>query len=137
MAIEQWGLLALLLLLPLLEGVSRLRRTLRDVAQAPTSRRGVPLPNRDTDSVVQAAKQVAIPPPSRPQPLRQAASQPAISLSDLSASPASSSKGSGSGETRMPTQKPVASNAVVPWLRPVRNLRRAIVVATILGPPTQ
>ena len=143
MSIEQWGVLALFVLLPLLEGVVRLRRTLAlnsgasdDVAQAPTARRRLPLPNWDADDDdVRAAKQSAIP-PSLP-PLSLPAPEPAVSLSGLPARRPSSSKGSGSFEARPGNQKPAAGDAVVQWLRPVRNLRRAIVVATILGPPKQ
>jgi hypothetical protein len=137
MSIEQWGVLALVVLLPLLQGVAGLRRTRASnggpsdrVAQAPTSRRGLPLSDRDADDhVVRAAKQVAIPPPSLPPPLPQPAAQPAISLSGLPATHASSSQGSGSFEPYTRTQKPRAGDAVVQWLRPVRELRRAIVVA--------
>jgi hypothetical protein len=128
--------------LPLLQGVARLPRTRASnggpsdrVAQTRTSRRGLPLSDRDAD--VRAAKQVAIPPPSLPPPLPQPAAQPAISLSGLPATHASSSQGLGSFEPHTRTQKPRAGDAVVQWLPPVRELRRAIVVATILGPPRQ
>jgi hypothetical protein len=45
------------------------------------------------------------------------------------------SRGSGSFEAQRRVQRPVCGDALVQWLRPVRNLRRAIVVATIVGPP--
>jgi hypothetical protein len=145
MSIEQWGVLALVVLLPLLEGVARVRRTqagngvaTHRVAAAPMSQRGLPLPNRDADdTVVRAAREVVSPLPSLPPPLPQPATPPAISRSGLPARPASSLKGSASFEPHSRTGKPVAADEVVQWLRPVRNLRRAIVVATILGPPTQ
>jgi hypothetical protein len=145
MSVEQWGVLALVVLLPLLEGVARLRRahassgeTTDRIAEVRTSRRGITLPIPDADGiVVRAAKLVASPPPSLPPPLPQPVSPQAESLYGLPASHASSLKGSASFGAHTTTGKPVAGDAVVQWLRPVRNLRRAIVVATILGPPTQ
>lgn len=120
MSIEQWAVLALVVFLPLLEGVARLQRTRASsggpsdrVAQAPKAQRGLP------------------------PPLPQPASQSTMSLSGLPASNASTTKRSGPFEAHTRTQKPAARDAAVQWLRPVRNLRRAIVVATILGPPTQ
>jgi hypothetical protein len=147
MSIEQWGVLALVILLPLLEGLARLRRTrVSDdrssdrVAQAPpAARRGAPLSNRHvSDSVMGAAETSAIPPPpSLPPPLPQPASDAAVPLAPLRASQTPVSKGSGSLEAQRRVQRPLSGDAVVQWLRPTRNLRRAIVVATILGPPTQ
>ncbi len=142
MSVEQWGVLALVVLLPLLEGVARLRRSYAGngeatdrIGEARTSRGGMTLPIPGADgTTVRAAKQVGSPPPSLPPPLPQLASAPTISLS---ASHASSPKGSASFEAHTRTGKPVAGDAVVQWLRPVRNLRHAMVVATILGPPTQ
>lgn len=144
MSVEQWGVLALVVLLPLLEAVARFRRahassgeTTDRIAEVQTSRRGITLPIPDADGiVVRAAKLVASPPPSLPPPLPQPVSPPAKSLYGLPASHASSLRGS-AFEAHTRTGKPVAGDAVVQWLRPVRNLRRAIVVATILGPPTQ
>ena len=145
MSIEQWGVLALVILLPLLEGLARLRRTrVSDdrssdrVAQAPpAARRGAPLSNRHvSDSVMGAAETSAIPPPSLPPPLPQPASDAAVPLAPLRASRTPVvSKGSGSLEAQRRVQRPLSGDAVVQWLRPTRNLRRAIVVATILGHP--
>ena len=145
MSVEQWGVLALVVLLPLLEGVARLRRSYAGngeatdrIGEARTSRGGMTLPIPGADgTTVRAAKQVGSPPPSLPPPLPQLASAPTISRSTLSARHASSPKGSASFEAHTRTGKPVAGDAVVQWLRPVRNLRHAMVVATILGPPTQ
>jgi hypothetical protein len=144
MSIEQWGVLALVVLLPLLEGVARLRRSYASngeatdrIGEARTSRRGITLPIPHADgTAVRAAKQMGSPPPSLPPPLPQLASPPAISRS-LPARHASSFKGSASFDAHTRTGKPAAGDRVVQWLRPVRNLRRAIVVATILGPPTR
>ena len=145
MSIQEWGVLALVVLLPLLlEGVARLRRAhastgevIDRVGARGTSQRGFSLPNRDVDdTVVLAAKQVVSPPPSLPPPLPQPVPPPAISLSRRSAS-RTSSRDSASVEAHTTNGKSVAGHQVVPWLRPVRNLRRAIVVATILGPPSQ
>jgi hypothetical protein len=120
MSVEQWGVLALLVLVPLLEGMARLRRApasngraIDRVGEMRPPQRGLVLPNRDADDTVRAVKQVVSPPPSLPF------------------------KGSASFEPHTRTGKLVAGDEVVQWLRPVRNLRRAIVVATILGPPTQ
>ena len=144
MSVEQWGVFALVVLLPLLEGVAWLRRahasrgeTTDRLGEVRTSRRGItlPIPNAD-GNVVRATKQVASPPPSLPPPLPQPVSPPTISLSRLSAS-RKSSQDSASVEAHTANGKSVAGDQVVQWLRPVRNLRRAIVVATILGPPSQ
>jgi hypothetical protein len=145
MSVEQWGVLALFVLLPLLEGVARLRRAhassggaIDHVGEVRTSQRGSSLPNRDVDHpVVLAAKQrVVSPPPSLPPPLPPLVPPPAISLSRLAAS-RTSYKNSASIEAHTTHGKSVGADPVVQWLRPVRNLRRAIVVATILGPPRQ
>ena len=143
MSVEQWGVLALVVLLPLLEGVARLRRahasrseTAERLGEVRTSRRGIPLPNAD-GNVVRAAKQMTNPPPSLPPPLPQPVTTAAKSLYGLPASRASSLKSSASFEAHTRTGTLVADNAVVQWLRPVRNLRHAVVVATILGPPPQ
>jgi hypothetical protein len=146
MSVEQWGVLTLVVLLPLLEGVARLRRahaSNREAAaragQVQASQRGLSLPNQDAhDAVVRGAKVVVSRlPPSLAPPLPQRASSPAISLAGLPARHARSSNGSASVEAHTTYRKSVAGDPVVQWLRPVRNLRRAIVVATILGPPTQ
>jgi hypothetical protein len=145
MSVEQWGVLALVVLFPLLQGVARLRRahaSNREAAdrlrQVQASQRGVSLPNQDAhDAVVRGAKDVVSRLPSLPPPLPQRASSPSISLAGLPASHARSSNGSASVEAYTMNRKSVAGDPVVPWLRPVRNLRRAIVVATILGPPRQ
>ena len=145
MSVEQWGFLALVVLLPLLEGVARLRRahasrgeTTERLGEVRASRRGIPLPIPNADgNVVRAAKQMTIPPPSLPPPLPQPVTTAAKSLYGLPASRASSLKSSASLEAHTGAVTPVADNAVMPWLRPVGNLRRAIVMATILGPPTQ
>ncbi len=51
--------------------------------------------------------------------------------------PARSPKGSASFEPRRRSLQPAGSDEVAQWLRHSRNLRRAIVLATILGPPSQ
>jgi hypothetical protein len=153
MSLEQWGILALVILLPLLEGVARLLRTRTNhpqnggrpagqVAEA-ASRRRSPLPNQQADDEgLHAVEQTAIPPlPSLPPPLPPAASAPVVSLARLAASHATSSSGGSSGsrsrETARRVQQPLRGDPVGRWLRPGRNLRRAIVLATILGPPPQ
>lgn len=146
MSVEQWAVaLALVVLLPLLEGVARRRRqhaghgeAIDRASHVRTSPRGLSLPNRDVDHpVVLAAKQQPVgPPPSVPPPLPQPVPPPTISRSRLSAS-RTSSRDSASVETHTANGKSVAGHQVVPWLRPVHNLRRAIVVATILGRPSQ
>ena len=151
MSLEQWGILALVILVPLLEGAIRLRRTRTShpqsggpgdhVAQGLASRQWSSLPNRQADDDgIHAAEQAAIPPrPSLPPPLPQPASAPVVSLVRLTASHATSSGASGprSREAASGVQKPLRGDPVVRWLRPVRNLRRAFVLATILGPPSQ
>lgn len=142
MSVEQWGVLALVVLVPLLEWVARFRRAhasnggaIDHVGEVRTSHRGFSLPHRDVDdTVVRAAKQVVSPPPSLPPPQR--VPPPAISRSRLSAS-RMSSKDLAPVEAHATRGKSVADDPVVQWLRPVRNLRRAMVVATILGPPRQ
>ena len=145
MSVEQWGVLALFVLLPLLEGVARFRRAgaanggaIDHVAEARTSQRGSSPPSPDVDPpVVVAAKQrVVSPAPSLPPPLPQPVPSPAVSLSRLAES-RTSYKNSASVEAQTTIGKSVAGDSVVQWLRPVRNLRHAIVVATILGPPRQ
>ena len=83
------------------------------------------------------AKESAVPPPPLPPPLPPPASEPAVSLSGRPDRHAWSSKALASFEARRRSLKPVGSDEVAQWLRHVRNLRRAIVVATILGPPSQ
>jgi hypothetical protein len=145
MSVEQWGVLALFVLLPLLEGVARFRRAhatngraIEHVGEVRTSPRGSSLPNRDVDHpVVVAAKQRVVSPPlSLRPPLPQLVPSPAISLSRLAAS-RTSYKDTASIEAHTTNGKSVAGDPVMQWLRPVRNLRHAIVVATILGPPRQ
>ena len=145
MSVEQWGVLALFVLLPLLEGVARLRRAhasdgraIDHVGEVRTPQLGPSLPNRDVEHpVVVAPKQrVVSPPPSLPAALPQLVPSPAISLSRLATS-RTSYKNSASIEAHPTPGKSVGGDPVVQWLRPVRNLRRAIVVATILGPPRQ
>jgi hypothetical protein len=145
MSVEQLGVLALLVLLPLLEGVARLRRahaskggTIDRVGEGRTSQRGSSLPNRSVDHpVALAAKQrVVSPPPSLPPPLPQPVPPSAISLSPLAAS-RTSYKDSASMGAHIPNGKFGSGDRVVQWLRPVRNLRHAVVVATILGRPAQ
>jgi hypothetical protein len=116
MSVEQWVVFALFIGLPLLEVVARLRRT--RVSD-----------DRPGDRVAQA-------PPALPPPLPRPASAAAVALAPLRASQTRvSSRGSGSLEAQRRVQTPVYRDSLVQWLRPVRNLRRAIVVATILGPP--
>ena len=145
MSVEQWGVLALFVLLPLLEGVARLRRAhasnggaIGHVGEVRTPQRGPSLPNRDVDHpvVLPAKQRMVSPPPSLPPLLPQLVPPPAISLSRLAAS-RTSYKNSASIEAHTMHGKSVGGDPVVQWLRPVHNLRRAIVVATILGPPRQ
>ena len=108
MSVEQWGVIALFILLPLLEGVARLRRTrVSDdrpssdrVAQAPQAApRVAPLANRHvSDGVMGTAETSAIPPPpSLPPPLPQPASDAAVALGPIRATQTRvSSRGSGS-----------------------------------------
>ena len=145
MSIDQWGILALIVLLPLLEGVARFRRTRAGsggpsdrVTRAPRSQREFLLPRRDAEkSVVRAAKHVAILPPPLPSPLPQPASAPAVSLAPPRLSKTSLTDGAGSLAHQRHAQRPQYGHGVVQWLRPTHNLRRAVVVATILGPPSQ
>ena len=84
------------------------------------------------------AKELPVRPPPLPPTLPQPASGPALSLPGLPARRAWSSKASASFEVRRGSLKPVGNDDVAQWLRHPRNLRRAIVVATILGrPPLQ
>jgi hypothetical protein len=83
------------------------------------------------------AKQLTILSPPLPLPLSQPGSQTAaISRGGLPDRQAWSSNGSAPFEARGRSLKPVGSDEVAQWLRRARNLRRAIVVATILGPPS-
>lgn len=145
MSVEQWGILALVVLLPLLEAIARLRRARINndrpsdrVAQAPPStRRAIPLAARNVSNRVMGAETAAIrPPPSLPRLLPQPALDPAVPLA-VRASQTPQSKASRSPEAHGRVQGPLPIDGVVQWLRPIRNLRRAIVAATILGPPTQ
>ena len=145
MSVEQWAILALFVLLPLLEGVARLRRARvtdgrpRDdrVAQVPpAARRGAPLSNRHvSDTVFGAAETSVIPPPPSMPPLAKPASDAAVPLAPLRAGQTPVSRGPGSPDAQRRVPMPVSGDSVVQWLRPTRNLRRAIVAATILGPP--
>jgi hypothetical protein len=111
MSIEQMIVLALVIVLPLLEALARVRQSRASpsqndagghaVAEPPPARPQSPLSNRTVKSrVMRAAPQVDVPATPLPPPLPRRAS-------DNGLSPA------------------------------VRNLRRAIVAATILGPPVQ
>jgi hypothetical protein len=143
MSIEQWGVVALFVLLPLLEGVARFRRSrasngraIDSVGEVRTLQRRSSIPNGHVDHpVALAAKQRAVSsPPSLPPPLPQLVPPPVISLSRLSAS-RTAYKDSASIEAHTTSSKSVGVDPVAQWLRPVRNLRHAIVVATILDPP--
>jgi hypothetical protein len=143
MSVDQLGVLALLVLLPLLEGVARLRRahastggTIDRVGEGQASQRGSSLPNRSVDHLVAlAAKQRVVSlPPSLPPPLPQPVPPSAIALSRLAAS-RTSYKDSALSQAHTTNGKSVSTHRVVQWLRPVGNLRHAIIVATILGPP--
>lgn len=145
MSIEQWGVLVLFILLPLLESVARLRRarvgdgrSSEPVAQPrPAARRGAPLSSRHVSvSVSGAAETSAISPPPSLAPLPTPASDAAVPLAPHRASHVPASK-PGSLDAHRRILRPVSGDAVGQWLRPTRNLRRAVVVATILGPPTQ
>jgi hypothetical protein len=149
MSVEQWVILALVILVPLLEGVARRWRTrtsdpgnvgpAAQLGEAPGSRRWSPLPNHIDDDVLHAARQTAIQPrPPLPPPLPQHASAPLLSLAGLPASRAtSSSSGSGSLDGQKRVQRPLRRDPVAQWLRPPRNLRHAMVLAIILGPPAR
>jgi hypothetical protein len=141
MSVEQWGLLALVLILPLLEALARFRRAhASDLAAGERTARVRPLrpdsspPDRAADDVAPlAATPVAsssLPPPLPPRlPLA------AISLSRPSANRASST-GSALIQADTTNGKSVATGSIVRWLRPVGSLRHAIIVATIVGPPS-
>jgi hypothetical protein len=149
MSVEQWAILALVILVPLLETVARLWRTRTSQPQdvrpsahlgdAPAARRWSPLPTHVDDDLLHAASQTAIQrQPPLPPPLPQHASVPLPSLARLPASRAiSSSSGSGSLERQKRVHSRRRRDPVMRWLRPTRNLRRAIVLATILGPPAR
>jgi hypothetical protein len=142
MSVEQLGVLALLVLLPLLEGVARLWRAhadhgvaLEHAGQVRTLHPGFSPPNRAADdAALRAATPVASSPPSLPRPLPQLVPRPPISLSRPSAS-RTALKVSASSQAHTTNGKSVSIHRVVQWLRPVDNLRHAIIVATILGPP--
>lgn len=140
MSVEQWGILALIVLPPLLQGVARLRRMHAGPGEAPgrigplrPSQRGATLPDPDADDAVGRGAKQAISPPS---PLPHPATPPAGHRSGP-ARRASSLRGSTSFEPHRGSGRPVAAGEVAQWLRPVRNLRRAVVIATILGPPAR
>ena len=150
MSLEQWGILALVILVPLLEGVVRLGRKSTShpqnggpgdqVAQTPVSRRWSSLPNRHADDdVPHAAEQTAIPQGLSlpPPPLPQPASAPVLSLARFLRATRPRPQGQPSREAQRRVQRPLRGDPVVRGLRPVRDLRRAIVLATILGPPSQ
>lgn len=123
MSIEQWGILALVLLVPLLEGVARLQRarTSRPDGAAPSNR----------------AMRPEAPRPSLPRP--QPTHDDLIRAEDRSAGPRGTSlpephrRGRESLQRR--GQESLRGQGVVQWLRPVRNLRRAMILTTILTPP--
>jgi hypothetical protein len=123
MSIEQWGVLALFVLLPLLEGLTRFRRAHAGNGQASDGLGEVRTSQHRTS-------QPGLSLPAPPSP-------PAIAPAGLPASLAPSRTGSASVKARTGIGKSGAGDAVGQWLRPARNLRRAIIVATILGPPTQ
>lgn len=131
MSVEQLGVLALVGLLLLLEGMTRLRRAHARTGETGRlgekrwSRRGTTLPNADSDGARSATKREA----SLPPPL---ASPPTISLPRLSAR--GRLQDSAFVEARAMKGHSAAGAPVVQWLRSVRNLRRAIVVAAILSP---
>ena len=134
MSVEQWGILALVVLLPLLEGIARLRRArVNDdrpggrVAQAPPSaRRGIAPP-----SLPRLLPHSAVDPAVPPAPVRT------IRTPQSKASPSPEAQRRAQRPLSGGVQRPLSGEGIVQWLRPTRNLRRAIVVATILGPPTQ
>lgn len=124
MSVEQWSLLALVILLPVLQAVAQLRRARADEGEQhsdrlPVKRRRSPLPSTS--------------PASELAPLPQSAPDPAMPLAIPHASRPAASKRSRSLED----ERTLSGDAVGQWLRPTTNLRRAIVVAAILGPPTQ
>jgi hypothetical protein len=145
MSVERWAVLTLFVLLPLLEGVARVRRArardgraIDDVREVRTSQRGSPIPNRDAGHAAMPAakRRVLGPPPSLPPPLPQLVVPPAISLS-RSAAKRIAYRDSASSEAHTTSGRAVAGDPVAQWLRPVRNLGHAVVVTTILGPPRQ
>ena len=140
MSIEQWGLLALLILPPLLAGVARLRR----MHMSPERREpgGVEahvagwsgmaaLPKQSHEGVSHAEHEARPPRTSLPPPLPERRSDPAVARVSPVASHrrfAQPIEGQASGP------KSVHAHRVVQWVRPMHNLRRAIVVTTILTP---
>lgn len=144
MSIEQWVMLALVIALPLLEGVARLRaRTSRslsvgsgDTAASSEPRRSPHSNRHASESATRAAEKRATPTAPRPPPLPLPASHLDESLVrlDLGKRELFSGLRSSSGPRRR-ASTPQPDGGVVRWLRPVRNLRRAIVVSTILSRP--
>lgn len=122
MSAEHWGVVALVVLLPLLAGVARRRRARAGNPERIQGRAGdVPAPRRG--------------PPPLPLPsLPPAVLPPAPSGAGGAARRASAGKRPASFDARTRAGRPAGRDAVAQWLRPTRNLRRAIVVATILGP---
>ena len=138
MSVEQWAVLALVLLLPLLQGMVRGRRARIDDQAVPVAgvgrplaaRRGAPLPNRkSTLTAAGGADTLAAPLLSLP-PLPELPSDPAVLLATHRSSQRPALSAFRSSEAR----RPPSDETVVRWLRPTRNLRRAIIVAAILGP---
>ena len=125
MSLEQWAVLAAVVLLPLLDGVARLRRT----------RSSRPQNSRPGDSgTVPAQRTVMSPRPSPSPALPAPASAELVPLTRIGARHAASAR-SGLLKTHKKVQRPLEGHSVVRWLRPVRNRRRAIVLATILSRP--
>lgn len=114
MSIQQGVALALVVLVLLLEGVARLRRL-------PADRR----------------RQATVLPPALPPPLPQPAPAPAVSLAPRPLSRVPLSEGPGASAHRRRVLGPRHDEGAAQWLRPVRNLRRAMVIAAILNHPPQ
>jgi hypothetical protein len=141
MSFEQWGVLAFVILLPLLQGLAWLRRVrvsseARASDRAATIRsaapRGSPLPYRKVSDTAMGVAAAAIgSPPVLQLPLPEPRSDAAVSRPTLGASRRRVFKTSRPVET----PRPLSGDTMVQWLRSTRNLRRAMVAATILGPP--
>lgn len=143
MSIEQWGVLGLIVLLPLLGNALRLRqaRAGNGVARAQagevrTLRRGVSRPHRATDAALLAATQIASSPPPLPPSVPTPALSPATLASRLAAS-RTWHEDSASTHVHRTNGKSAATDSLGQWLRSDRNRRRAIIMVAILGPRTQ
>lgn len=118
MTTEQWVILALVILWPLLASVARLRL-------GPASR-----DNRAPDTVGVGVPARGPLPPPLPEPGSDAPASLARAVQNhrIFAQPS---------EAQRPDQTSVHDRRNAQWVRPMRNLRRAIIVTAILSPPNK